>query len=325
MRSRYVQALRTLVQWGFLLWCLWLGARLFLFVSAIRGGMTPSVTRSAGVEGFLPILGLMGLRDWIESGSLNPVHPAATLILLMAVSVSFLLRRSFCSWVCPVGTLSEWCWKRGFSLLRRNPRIPPPLDLPLRGAKYLLLIFFLVSVFSMPSSALRGFLFSRYAAAADIRMLDFFLNLSLTAGLVIGFLVLLSFPLRNPFCRYLCPYGALVGLFAWLSPVAVTRYRSRCVTCGVCNQVCPSYLPIMQKERTSSPECIGCFRCVSNCRAEGAIEMALPGGRPVVSGFVFAALILVVFWGGSYVADLLGAWDTILTPDDYRRLLGPMH
>ncbi|GAB4303076.1 MAG: 4Fe-4S binding protein [Desulfuromonadia bacterium] len=323
MRSRYVQILRIAVQWGFLLYSLWLGTRLFLFVSAIRGGESPTVVRGSGVEGFLPILGLMGLRDWVESGRLNPVHPAATLILLMAIAVSFLLRRSFCSWVCPVGTLSELLWKRGFSLFRRNFRLPPWGDYPLRVVKYLLLVFFVVSIFRMPSQALRRFLFSGYSAVADVRLLDFFLHLSATAAIVIATLLFLSLLLRNPFCRYLCPYGALVGLLGWISPVAVTRYTTHCVTCGVCNQVCPSHLPIMQRERTRSPECIGCFRCVSNCRADGAIEMALPGGRPVVPGIVFALMILAIFWGGSIFADTLGHWDTILTPDDYRRLLSP--
>jgi len=323
MRSRYVQALRIAVQWGFLLYSLWLGTKLFLFVSAIREGGVPTVERSSGVEGFLPILGLMGLRDWLERGSLNPLHPAATLTLLMAIAVSFLLRRSFCSWVCPVGTLSELLWKRGFALFRRNLRPPRPADILLRGVKYLLLAFFVVTVFRIPSPALRGFLFSAYSAASDVRMLDFFLHLSGTAAAVIAILVLLSLPLRNPFCRYLCPYGALVGLFGWISPVAVTRYPSRCVTCGVCNQVCPSHLPVMQRQRTRSPECIGCFRCVSNCRADGAIEMALPGGRPVVTGVVFAVVILTIYGGGSILADALGHWDTILTLDDYRRLLLP--
>lgn len=322
MRSRYVQLLRNVIQWGFLLFCIYLGVRLSLFVDAIRVGSIPTVTRANGVEAFLPIAGLMGLRDWIESGSLNPVHPAATVIFIAAILVSFLLRRGFCSWICPIGTLSEFAWKRGFGLFRRNLKAPLRLDIPLRGIKYLLLFFFVWTIFRMPSQALTAFIHSDYSKIADVRMLNFFLHLSLTALTVILILTLISLPIRNPFCRYLCPYGALTGLAGWFSPVAVTRNTHHCVRCGVCNQVCPSYLPIMENRRMHSPECIGCWRCVSNCRADGALEMALPGGKPVLAGIVYAVLLVGIFWGITLLARVTGHWESGVSIAEYMRLLG---
>lgn len=324
MGKRFMQPLRIAIQWGFLGFMLYLGFRFFQFVNHFRsGGATPLVPRPDGVDGFLPIAALVGLKDWLASGTLNPIHPAAVVIFLAVLFVSLLLTRSFCSWICPVGTLSELLWKRGFALFRRNLRPPRWLDLSLRGVKYLFLAFFLYSILvAMGPDQAREFIASDYYKVADVRLLDFFLHLSGTGLVVVGVLTLFSLPLRNPFCRFLCPYGALLGLIALLSPVKVTRERKSCVTCGVCTQVCPSYIPVMARERVTSTECIGCWRCVSHCRAEGALEMKLTGRKVLVPGLLFALLVVVVFWGVTLVGKLTGHWQAGISLAEYGRLLG---
>ena len=325
MSKRYVQPLRIVIQWGFLIFMLYLGIRFCQFVQHVRtGGASPFVPRPDGIEGFLPIAGLLGVKDWLVNGTLNGIHPAATVIFLTVVAVSLLLKRSFCSWICPVGTVSELLWKRGFTLFRRNLHPPRWLDIPLRGVKYLLLFFFLYSIlWVMPGEAVSAFIHSDYNKTADVRLLDFFRHLSAAGLAVIGVLVALSLPLRNPFCRYLCPYGALLGLVSVLSPLKVSRQRTACVSCGVCSQVCPAAIPVMAKERVTSEECIGCWRCVSHCRAAGALEMMLPDRRHAVNGILFALLVVLLFVGGSVVGRATGHWKTQIPHADYVRLLGP--
>lgn len=322
MSARYVQPLRILIQFCFLGFMLWLGFRFYQFVDAVRSGTaSPVVPRPDGIEGFLPISGLLGLSAWLRGLGINSVHPAAVVVFVTVLAVSLLLRRSFCSWICPVATASECSWKAGFSLFRRNLRLPGWLDVALRGVKYLLLAFFVYSiVFAMSSDALQNFIQSDYHKTADVRLLDFFLHISPTALGIIVVLTLASVILRNPFCRYLCPYGALLGLIAMLSPVRVTRDTDRCVSCGVCSQVCPTYIDVMRKASVMSPECIGCWRCVSHCRAQGALSMRL-SGRVMISGVVFALLVVLSFWGGSVVGAWTGHWHTSLTSADYLRLL----
>lgn len=324
MGKRYLQPLRILVQWGFLFFSLYLGIQFYRFVLHFRsGGAAPFVRRPDGVEAFLPISALLSLKDWLTSGSINPVHPAALVVFLTVVAVSFLLKRSFCSWICPVGTMSEVLWKSGFNLFRRNFRLPRRMDLVLRGIKFVLLCFFLYSIlYAMAPGQVTAFIYSDYNKMADVRLLDFFLHLSGFSLLVIGGLALLSLPVRNPFCRYLCPYGALLGLISMLSPVKVTREGKTCVSCGVCTQVCPSYIPVMAKERVFSEECIGCLRCISHCRAEGALEMKLTGRKVVVNGLLFAVLVVLLFLGGTQVGKATGHWRTAITKDDYVRLIG---
>ncbi len=319
MSQRYVQPLRSLIQVAFLLLSLATGVQFARFVAAIQlGGVVPP--RPVGVEAFLPISGLFGTAAWLKGGGINPVHPAAVVFLVTIVLVSLLLRRAFCSWICPVGTLSEWLWKLGFNRLQRNLRLPRRLDLALRGIKYLLLAFFISSAFFWSLPALQGFLGSGYHAVADARLLQFFRSPSSVTVAVAGALVALSLLLRNPLCRYLCPYGALLGLVALVSPLAVQRDRQRCVSCGVCNQVCPSRIDVMQAGRVNTPECLGCWRCISHCRVQSALSMRV-AGRLAVPGIVFTLLLVGFFWLGISLGKVCGHWDSSVTPADYRELL----
>lgn len=323
MSARYVQPLRILIQFCFLGFMLWLGARFYQFVHFFRnGGTSPFVPRPDGIEGFLPISGLLGAASWLKGNGINIIHPAAVVVFLTVLVVALLLRRSFCSWICPVAAVSECSWKAGFKLLRRNPRLPHWLDVALRGVKYLLMAFFVYSVaVAMSPGALEAFINSDYHKLADVRLLDFFQHLSPLALGVILTLLFLSLLLKNPFCRYLCPYGALLGLLAMLSPVRVTRNTGRCVSCGVCSQVCPTYIDVMHKKSVLSPECIGCWRCVSHCRFNQALSMSA-AGRYAVPGIVFALLVVLLFWGGTLVGKAGGHWQTSLDIGEYRRLLG---
>ena len=318
-----MQPLRIAIQWLYLLFTIYLGVRFYQFVMHVRNGnIPPPVQRADGVEAFLPIAALLGIKDWLFSGSINPIHPASVVILLSALLVSLLLRRSFCAWICPIGAVEELLWKRGFSLFKRNIRLPEWLDVILRSPKYILLAFFIYFIFiKMPPGQVAAFIESDYNRIADVRMLDFFLNLS---GFSLWFIIitlLISLPLKNPFCRFLCPYGALLGLLAIFSPAKVTRDREICVSCGVCSQLCPAYIPVMEKERVHSPECVGCWRCISHCRAEGALSMKLPGRKVAIPGVVFALLVLLIFYGGTIAGKLSGHWRTSVTVEEYGRLL----
>jgi len=307
---RWLQLPRHLLQGGFLLFFLWIGWRFAHWVTALQGGQPAPFPRPAAVDGFLPISGLMGLRYWAHSGELFPVHPAAALIVLAALLTALLLKRGFCSWICPVYTLGEGLWHLGRKLFGRNFVLPLWLDLPLRSLKYLLLAFFLWSVFlAMPLPALQGFLGGVYHRIVDVRMLGFFLNPS---TFLLGFLVLfvlLSLFVQLPWCRYLCPYGALLGLISIASFGKIRREEKACVHCGACSARCPAWLPVRFKTTVRSPECYACYRCVAGCPAPGALNFVLPR-RLVVVPAVFALLLLVLFVGLDLYGRSIDRWGT---------------
>jgi len=319
------QLLRKYVQRVFFALNVWIGVEFYLWVRYYEtGGRGIAVERPPGVEGWLPIASLMNLKAWLLTGEIPAVHPAGMFLLAAFLSMSFLLRKAFCSWLCPVGTISEWLWRLGRSTFRKNWRLPRWADIPFRSFKYILLGFFLWAVASMSVPAIRAFLDGPYGIIADVKMMNFFRHLSVVAAVTIGVLVLLSVFVQNFWCRYLCPYGALLGLLARLSPVRIRRRADACIDCGKCAAACPSWIPVDQLLSVRTPECTGCYECVAVCPAEGALEMSAAGHRKLPA-WVFAAGLGVIFFGFVLYAQLTGHWHTNLPDEVYFRLVPRAH
>jgi len=303
------QSLRQTVQFAFLALNLWIGLEFFLWVRYYEtGGSIAYVGRPPGVEGWLPIASLMNLKYWLTTGEVPSVHPAGMFLLVAFLTIAFLLRKSFCSWLCPVGTVSEWLWKVGRSIFRRSFRLPKRADVALRSLKYILLGLFLYAVGSMSAQAIRAFLDGPYGMISDVKMLNFFRHLGITAAVVLGVLAVLSVFYQTFWCRYLCPYGALLGLFARFSPVRIRRSPDLCIDCAKCAKACPSLLPVDVLLSVRSPECTGCYECVAACPVEGTLKMTAAGRR--LPAWIMAAGIVLIFLTVVGYARWAGHWRT---------------
>ena len=119
------QAWRSGIQITFLLLNLWIGLQFLLWVRYYEtGGLTWKVDRPPGVEGWLPIASIMNLKAWLLSGDLPQIHPAGVFLLLAFIAASAVLTKSFCSWLCPIGTLSETLWQLGERVLSKTFKLP---------------------------------------------------------------------------------------------------------------------------------------------------------------------------------------------------------
>ncbi len=315
------QALRRAFQLAFLALNIWIGVEFYLFVRYYEsGGATVWAPRPPGVEGWLPIASLMNLKVWLLTGELPRVHPAGMFLLLAFLAISWLLRKTFCSWLCPVGAVSEWLWRLGKSTFRRNWRLPRWADIPLRGVKYALFGLFLYAVAAMPVAGIRAFLEGPYGVVADVKMLNFFRFMGVTAAVTLGVLVILSVFVQNFWCRYLCPYGAFLGLAALFSPTRIRRNPETCIDCAKCAKACPSQLPVDKLITIRSAECTGCLECVAVCPAAGTLALSLPRRR-AVPAWAVAALIAALFFGAYGYARWTGSWRTDLPSTVYFELI----
>jgi polyferredoxin len=306
---------RRLSQLLFLAACLIIAVEFQQFASALERGVPPSVERPPGVDAFLPISGLMGLKYYLTTGTLNPIHPSAVLILGFALAVSLGVARCFCSWVCPIGLLSEGLYELRRKLGFRGLAITGKPDIVLRSLKYLILLFFVYAIFfKMGGPGLAGFINSAFHITADIKMLHFFSGISPGALGILAALAALSFVFPYFWCRYLCPYGALMGLAGLVSPVRIRRRKATCTSCGRCDRACPGRIKVSLRERVVSDECLSCGRCADACPQPDTLCLG-PGRRIMPAAVVF--FILIVFWGGSLAARRAGVWQNRVSLGEY--------
>jgi polyferredoxin len=295
------------------------------------GGASVRVSRPAGVDGWLPIAGLMNLKFAVSTATIPKIHPAAFFLLTTFIVVSLIFKKAFCSWLCPIGLLSEYLWKVGKKLLGRNLELPRWLDIALRGVKYLLLSFFLFIVGGMSAAALADFMAQPYGIIADVKMLNFFRHMSSTSLAIVGVLVLGSVLIKNFWCRYACPYGALMGFVSLLSPVKIRRDAEACIDCGKCSKACPEHLPVDKLVQVRSGECTACMECVASCDTLNALQFAVPprvaetrevrwAGR-ALRPITVAAAITALFLGVVSYAKLTHHWQTVVPDSVYMELV----
>ena len=216
----------------------------------------------------------------------------------------------------------------GKRLFGRNFTLTRWLDIPLRSLKYLLLAFFLYISLSMPAQGIQYFLMSAYGIIIDVKMLDFFRNIGTITLLSVALLVVISLFIRNAWCRYLCPYGALLGLLSLLSPFKIRRNAQSCIDCGKCAKNCPSQIPVDKLIQVRTVECTGCMTCVESCPVASTLTFSLrtPTGnaeirRGTLSGMAMTLLVLGIMFAIIAFAMLMDVWNSPVPDHLYFRLI----
>ncbi|MGI6069707.1 MAG: 4Fe-4S binding protein [Blautia sp.] len=190
---------------------------------------------------------------------------------LMAVGAFF--GRFICGWLCPFGLVQDLLHKiPGVKKLRKVPG-----DRYLRYLKYLVLLLFVILLPSVIVNVAGGGTpwFCKLICPAGTLMggiLLTLLNPSLRSGLgflfswkvlILVLIVLASIKIYRPFCRYLCPLGAVYSVF---NPIALYRFQvdqDRCTSCKACQRACPMGISVY--ETPNSTECIRCGKCLKAC------------------------------------------------------------
>lgn len=324
--EKAVQPIRFTVQILFVLLCLWIGVEFFLFIRYFEtNGATAFVARPPGVDGFLPISSMMNAYYFLLTGDIHNAHPAGFFIFLAIVAVSLAFGKAFCSWLCPVGFLSEMVGEFGEKvtkkLFKRKLTVPKFLDYPLRSLKYLLLLFFVYAIFfAMTALSLKFFLDTPYNLVSDVKMYYFFAQISPLALWIIVILFVVSIFIRNFWCRYLCPYGALLGLTGLLSPFKIKRNSTTCIDCSLCTKACPNNIKVEKVRFVISDECTSCLSCVDACPVADTLDVTLMGKKKFPKRYV-AAGVIMIFLLVTGIGMVTGNWQNTISKEEYKILI----
>ena len=189
--------------------------------------------------------------------------------------------RWICGWLCPFGWVQDLVYKIPFFKKIRTFRG----DRYLRLIKYAVLAILVILLplidslvpyfckYLCPSGTLFGAVpltLSNAGLRAQIGPLFWW-----KIGVLIAIL-LLSLLLSRPFCRYLCPLGAIYGLMNRIALLGLRSEPDKCVHCGKCEPVCP--MGIDPKTQFDSSECIRCGRCSRACPT-GALKLGFGCGK----------------------------------------------
>ncbi|WP_251391668.1 4Fe-4S binding protein [Mediterraneibacter agrestimuris] len=181
--------------------------------------------------------------------------------------------RFICGWLCPFGLIQDLLYKIPF--FRKHKNLPG--HKALIWLKYIILAVFVIILplfvldiigqgspwfckYICPSGTLTAGL-PLLAANEPLRQATGFLFQWKLLILIV--LILLSVAFYRPFCKYICPLGAVYSVF---NPIALYRYQidtKRCIDCGKCKSACKMDIDVCKNP--NSPECIRCGDCIRSC------------------------------------------------------------
>jgi len=253
-----VRVLRSVVQFVFL------GGTIALLLRGLSGLTQNTCESYCPFGGFVALFPLAKYRAY--ACALTELNVA---LLVSLIVLTVLSKKSFCSWVCPLGTVQEWVGRGGRKLKKRHWRLPRKLDGLVVPVRYLVL------------AAIPILTYTVWQYDLGFRKFDPFYILFTWGGhetASFSFLIViavLAAALFLPFawCRYLCPLGAMMDPLSRAGGLRLRRNKETCTDCGACDEACPHAIPVSTCDEVTARNCTNCMECVEECPVPGTLEL----------------------------------------------------
>ena len=251
-----------------------------IYKGPLKNACTPGLNcySCPGASGACP---LGSLQNALGSSEKRTPYYIFGILLLYGI----LLGRFICGFLCPFGLIQELFHKIKTPKIKKG-RITRLLS----WVKYVILGFFVIIVpilyglrnvplpafckYICPAGTLEGAmgLLSNKINAGKLSMLGplFTWKFALMVAIIVASVFIFRF-----FCRFLCPLGALYGLFNKISMFGIALEKSKCTSCGLCTAKCQ-----MDIRHVGDHECISCGECIDVCPT-GAISWK--GSKPFLA------------------------------------------
>ena len=239
-----------------------------------ESGKSIPLVPEASLHSICPFGGVVSIYQYISTGTYTQkIHGSAFVLMIIVFLLTLIFGPVFCGWVCPLGTVQEFVSKLGEKIFRKkfNKFIPYKYDKYLRFLRYIMLGW-VIYMTAQSGKLFFGDIDPYFA------LFNFWTGeVAVTGLIVLGVVLVLSLFIERPFCKYACPYGAVLGVFNLFRIFQIKRSEATCTSCGVCDRNCPMNIPISSEKTVRDHQCITCMKCTSEqaCPINNTLELMI--------------------------------------------------
>ncbi len=184
----------------------------------------------------------------ILSGDFNFISVLPNLLeILILIPFTILLGRFFCGWMCAFGTFNDIIYLMSKKVFKIKYKIPEKADSILKYIKYIILVFIIIVMWTLKSTAFdNASPWDAFAAFPNVSQAisTFTIGFILLAIITVGAMFIERF-----FCRYLCPLGAVFTVISKIRIFNINKPRDNCGKCRACTNTCAMGIPLYKSRR----------------------------------------------------------------------------
>jgi polyferredoxin len=237
-----------------------------------EAGRALPLLSSASLHALCPFGGVVSIYQQVTTSTyVKQIHESSFILMYLAFLLALFFGPVFCGWVCPLGAVQEWFSRLGRRIFKKrfNHFIPYRFDKYLRFLRYIVLarVLYLTAV----TGTLIFIKMDPYYA-----LFNFWTGeVAVTALILLMIVLAASLFVERPFCKYICPYGAILGVFNLFRIFKIKRNAATCTDCKLCDRSCPMNITVSTSRVIRNHQCISCLECTSDyaCPVTDTVEL----------------------------------------------------
>ncbi len=256
-----------------------------------ESGAAIPIIGSASLHAVCPFGGVVSIYQYAVSGTfVKKTHESSFILMIIVAVLAVAFGPVFCGWICPFGTVQELIGKIGKKIFKKkyNRFIPYKFDRWLRYLRYIVLAWVIYM------TAVTGkIIFADYDPY--YALFNFWTGeVAISGYIILAVSIILSLFVERPFCKYACPYGAVLGLSNLFRIFGIKRAADTCISCSACDKACPMNIEVSTAGTVRNHQCISCMKCTSEQSCPVNDTVALVAAKKITKGQVKEKILAII-------------------------------
>lgn len=275
-----------------------------IYILLVSLGHSFNWSFSANLHGICPFGAVETLHTYLTTDSFLHHIGTSNFVAISALFLTLIIAGAmFCGYICPLGTVQDYLAKLGKKLWngRYFNRIPLRISNILSYFKYFFLAFILFQTsrhFSLVFEDIDPY-YNLFNIWSD--------EIAIAGYISVAVFLLASLFVERPYCKYVCPLGAINGIFNKFSFFNIKRNANTCINCKKCDKACPMNIQVSAKEKISSAACIRCGKCIEACPVNDKDTLRFKSfGNKLAKEKYLYAIVPLIFLGIFFLGSTFG-------------------